>query len=406
MTVFDDAIEAVTGADPGDHADRRQGWNNSKAPFPYAGGKSKAAPLIWELLGDPAHYVEPFAGSLATLLARPATPNRPYHSETVNDADGLLVNAWRSIQLSPWETAVACSWPVTEADLHARHVALIRWREERQLEHLMGDPSFHDPVMAGWWIWGAACWIGSGWCASEGPWWPDDDDRLTKWKRDDPDRPGVFRKRPHLTDDGREVNSPQLREPGVSRQVPHLTDGRGVNSPGLREPGLPPDLTMPRLVEWFEVLSARLRHVRVCNGDWKRVVGSGSLNTLAANKQNACSGVFLDPPYADTADRAAMYAVEDFDVAHAVREWCLTMTESKHRVVLAGFEGEHGTELVDAGWTEWEWYQGGFLRGGYGNTGRSGNQQHRERLWANPACLTPAGQEPAEEGTLFEAEAA
>lgn len=370
--MFEEAIEAVRGADPGDHVDRRQPWNNAKAPFPYAGGKSRAAPLIWELLGDPAHYIEPFAGSLATLLGRPVTPNRPYHSETVNDADGLLVNAWRSIQLSPMETAVACSWPVTEADLHARHVALIRWREEHQLEHLMGDPGWHDPVMAGWWIWGAACWIGSGWCASEGPWWPDDDDRLTKWKKNDPDRPGVKRQVPHLSD-----------------------DGKGVNNAGLREPGVPPDLVMPRLLEWFEVLSARLRHVRVVNGDWKRVVGSGSLNTLSAKTKGNCSGVFLDPPYADTADRAAMYAVEDFDVAHRVKEWCLTMTESRHRVVLAGFDGEHGTDLVDAGWTEYEWYKGGFLTGGYGNTGHSGNQQHRERLWANPACLTPAAAAPA-----------
>ena len=37
--------------------------------------------------------------------------------------DGLLVNAWRSIQWSPDATAEAASWPVTEADMHARHLA-------------------------------------------------------------------------------------------------------------------------------------------------------------------------------------------------------------------------------------------------------------------------------------------
>ena len=52
-----------------------------------------------------------------------------------------------------------------EADLHARHLALLRWREERQLEHLMADPAWHDPIMAGWWAWGQSAWIGSGWCA-------------------------------------------------------------------------------------------------------------------------------------------------------------------------------------------------------------------------------------------------
>lgn len=39
-----------------------------RAPFPWFGGKSRAAPLIWEALGDVRNYVEPFAGSLAVLL--------------------------------------------------------------------------------------------------------------------------------------------------------------------------------------------------------------------------------------------------------------------------------------------------------------------------------------------------
>ena len=84
---------------------------------------------MWEALGDVDHYVEPFAGSLAVLLRRPHEANRTYHSETVNDLDGLLCNAWRSIQWSPEATADAASWPVCEADMHARHLALLRWRE-------------------------------------------------------------------------------------------------------------------------------------------------------------------------------------------------------------------------------------------------------------------------------------
>jgi len=97
------------------------------------------------------------------LLGRPHPTDRAYFSETVNDCDGLLVNAWRGIQLCPDATAEAASWPVVEADLHARHSALVRWRAEHELEHLMGDPGWCDPVMAGWWLWGVACWIGGGW---------------------------------------------------------------------------------------------------------------------------------------------------------------------------------------------------------------------------------------------------
>src|SRR3972149_6688134 len=87
----------------------------NKAPFPWFGGKSKAAPLVWSLLGDVPHYVEPFAGALGVLLERPHPCNRAYYSETANDLDGFVCNAWRAIQLQPEATAAAASWPVCEA---------------------------------------------------------------------------------------------------------------------------------------------------------------------------------------------------------------------------------------------------------------------------------------------------
>ncbi len=47
-----------------------------KAPFPWFGGKSRAAELIWSRLGDVSNYVEPFAGSLAVLLASTRAAHR------------------------------------------------------------------------------------------------------------------------------------------------------------------------------------------------------------------------------------------------------------------------------------------------------------------------------------------
>lgn len=366
--------------------------NYQKAPFPYFGGKSKAAPVVWAALGDVAHYVEPFCGTMAVLLNRPHLANRPHYSETVNDFDGLLVNAWRSIQLHPEATAVAASNPVAEADLHARHCALVRWRHEHQLEHLMGDPAWCDPTMGGWWLWGIASWIGSGWGSGTGPWSPDDTGRLTRTGQ-----PGVNRQRPDINGNGMGVNRPGLREPGVRRQLPAIgNDGRGVNHLGLREPGVEwHDVTMPQLVDWFAWLSARLRHVRVLNGDWKRAVTRGATKTIPVRMGDGHCGIFLDPPYADTAGRAdGLYAHDDLQVAHQVREWCLNHgADPDYRIVLAGFDGEHGTELTDAGWAETEWFKAGYLTGGMAQQNADGHQQHRERFWMSPHCTAPVAAE-------------
>jgi site-specific DNA-adenine methylase len=46
-----------------------------KAPFPWFGGKSRVADIVWDRFGDVANYVEPFFGSGAVLL-HPAPRSR------------------------------------------------------------------------------------------------------------------------------------------------------------------------------------------------------------------------------------------------------------------------------------------------------------------------------------------
>ena len=113
-----------------------------RSPFPWFGGKSRAAPLVWSALGRVDNYVEPFFGSGAVLLARPRetwrTPEDP-GTETVNDASRFLANFWRAVAHAPDDVAAGCDWPVNETDLHARHKWLVK-RLPDLAALLDGDP--------------------------------------------------------------------------------------------------------------------------------------------------------------------------------------------------------------------------------------------------------------------------
>jgi hypothetical protein len=362
-----------------------------------------------------AHFVDPFCGSCAVLLERPHPCNRPYFSETVNDADGFLVNALRSMQWHPQATAEAASCVVSEADLHARHLALLRWEQEHDLEHLMGDYRWCDPEIAGLWLWGLCCWIGSGWCSGDGPWIVDT--KSGRIVRRSDATAGVRRNRPNLSNNGMGVNHAGTYEPGVKRQRPHLTEnGNGVHRPGTREPGVcrdtPPTtetcddwramvgadyaatggfhpMTMPELRRWLAYLSARLRHVRILNGDWRRAVTDGVLKTLDIRTDKGMAGVFFDPPYTSTERDPGLYRKDNKtgqNIAAAVRDWCLVHGDDPTlRIVLAGFTGE-GHEVLEAhGWFVKKWFKDGHLKGGMGHE----HQQHRERLWCSPNCIRP-----------------
>ena len=363
-----------------------------KAPFPWFGGKSRAAEAVWSALGDVDHYVEPFAGSLAVLLRRPHKANRSYHSETVNDADGLLVNFWRAVQAEPEAVAEHASWPVAEADLHARHLAILKWRTDEMLLRLSGDAEFYDARIAGWWVWGLCCWIGSGWCSGDGAWIADDDGRLMKQSKTGR---GVVRKRSHLSHNGSGAHAANLREPGITRSRPMIgNDGKGVNTANMRAPGIgePHAMTMPKLIKWMKALCARLRHVRIINGDWSRVCTRGATHTLSVRTGKGVAGVFLDPPYKMNVRDPGLYSTDAPGIASAVADWCLeNQDDPKLRIVLAGYDTEHDGIFEQNGWQAVEWHgDGGWLVGGMANTGSKGSQGHRERLWLSPHCIQQA----------------
>lgn len=73
-------------------------------PMAYFGGKTLMADRIAALLPAHEHYVEPFAGSLAVLLAK-----RPSKMETVNDLDGQLMTFWRVLREQPEQLMRICA---------------------------------------------------------------------------------------------------------------------------------------------------------------------------------------------------------------------------------------------------------------------------------------------------------
>ena len=347
-------------------------------PFPYFGGKSAVAGLVWEALGDPVNYVEPFFGSGAVLFLRPGGAG---HIETVNDADGFVANFWRAMRADSDAVAEAADRPVNECDLHAIHLRLLGKRESLT-DRLCGDPDFYDPQAAGEWCWGLCCWIGSGWCSGNGPWVSEDGVMVRK------DAGGVWKQIPHLGNPGQGVNRqrPHLGDlgQGVNRQRPHLggagSIGVGVVAPGRRE----------WLNGYLAGFADRLRNVRVCCGDWKRVCGP------SVTHRHGLTGVFLDPPYADSAERTnGLYAMDCRQVAHDVRDWAVEQGKNPlMRIVLAGYEGEHDMPLD---WRQIDWKAaGGYGLIGDDEEGTGRKNRSRERLWCSPACLS------AKQGSLFQ----
>lgn len=88
-----------------------------KPPTPYFGGKGTLAPWIVSLLPEHGHYVEPYCGSLAVLLAKP-----PSRMETVNDLDHALMVFWRVLRERPDDLARVCALtPHSRAEFEAAY---------------------------------------------------------------------------------------------------------------------------------------------------------------------------------------------------------------------------------------------------------------------------------------------
>lgn len=290
-----------------------------KSPYPFFGGKSRVTKVIWSGLGEVSNYIEPFAGSLAVLLANPSIPK----IETVNDKDCFISNFWRAISHDPKGVAKFADYPVHEADLHARHKWLVSASTDEFRRKMNDEPDYYDLKIAGWWVWGMGASIGNNWLQSKG------------------------------------LNASPLLS----------SAGGGIHG-----------LTLP-ILDWFKKLQDRTRRVRVCCGDWNKVITPSITYGSKGLSSKDITGVFLDPPY-ESKVRDQVYK-EDDNIFKQVCQWAINNGDNpKMRIALCGYEGIHN---IPDTWKKYSWQ----TNGGFANLGndRGKSNSSLERIWFSPNCL-------------------
>jgi len=334
-----------------------------KAPFPFFGGKSRVANLVWSRFGQINQYIEPFAGSLAVLLGSPYIPP----NEIVNDLDSYIANFWRALQNNPEEVAYYADYPISEVDLNSRHMWLINQEDFRN--RMLQDPDYYDAKIAGWWVWGISCWIGSGWCSLSST--HKQIPVLTRKQGVNSTHiPSIIMGNQLGTDSTPPSNS-KWRLPGITYK-----DNKGVNC--IEQV----DWNRHKigLYQYMYGLSERLRDIKVCCGDWSRVVKP----SITINSAYGYTGIFLDPPYPEEANRSSrVYSKDNLKIAWEVREWALEYGDIPIlRIALCGYNGIEGYKMPD-NWEKVSWK----ASGGYGNQDNKNENRFRETIWFSPGCL-------------------
>lgn len=289
------------------------------APFPYFGGKRKITKEVWQKFGEVKHYIEPFCGSAAMLLAAP----KPASLEVICDANGFIANFWRAVRYQPDETAKWADYPVSHIDLGARHQWLMDARPS--LAEKLHDPDWHgDAKVAGWWLWGQCCWIGSGWC---------------DWEK-------KKKAIPHISDAGRGVQA--------IGQIPHISDYKDNADEFLTSSGRVGYI-------WLNKLSKRLERVRIVHGEWDRC-----LNKHYGGEKTA---VFLDPPYISF---EKLYGIDE-PSAKKAEKWAKENENIK--IAICGHVGDYDLP----GWAQMPWSRGRLTYGGL-------KTSDKECVWFSPSC--------------------
>ena len=387
------------------------------AAFPYPGGKRGAAAKVWERFGVVENYIEPFAGSLAVLLAN---PNGAAQREIVGDLDGMVTNAWRAIRHAPEETAWWACYPSSHLDLIARKAWLLK--ELPQLvESLVGDPFYYDSQLAGWWLWCVSnsidLKIGEG------------DESAIPFVGAQQAGKGVSAQRnmdtsiPHVKDSGGQGVQAQRKDTATSRphveygasgqgvqmqrkvdkRIPHLErDGSGVGvqiqrrDMGRQYPNTPNTTVAPEIEQirlpneqavkvWLQRLSERLARVYLLCNSWE---GTISKHMVKCRNAKGVTGIFLDPPYNTQGRQDGIYSFDSLSVADDVFKKAMAISEDygdNVRIAFCGYINDYPDMP-----SEWERV---IWRTAQSRGGKVDKAHDRtECIWFSPSCQSPASQ--------------
>jgi hypothetical protein len=396
---------------------------------------------VWRAFGNPPNYVEPFAGSLAVLLGRPDEAKIETVNDVdcclSNFWRAVTLAPDDVAEWCDYPVLEAClharhRWLVEQ---------LTKTDFRERMRH---EPDFFDAKIAGWWAWGLSMWIGSGWCQVDREGSTSRSARgVVHEKRPElygrNGGRGVHRpslKRPNAKNGGQGVHARELNQkpPRLTSNITgrarhrgsvawnarpdldgngqgvHSTEGRivgqlpclqgggkGIAAPsrlpslgnargvlgtgeGRWAEGAPRSPEGPPCLEWFRALQARLRRVRVCCGDWKRVLTDSVIGTTSSRNSgmNPCA-IFLDPPYPDDERARDLYGVDDGSIWHEVARWAIEHGDDPDlRIAICGYEGG---AVFPSTWTEVKW------KATRGYAAEDNPNRGRERIWLSPNCL-------------------
>ncbi len=295
-------------------------------PFTYFGGKRDIALEIWRRFGwNIPNYIEPFAGGLSVLLARPIFDLRDLkkYRELANDTNIFLLNFWRAVQQENIEDLIKFM------DFPAHGIELLTRREEMmerrfELAKKIRNVKSYDPKLAAYWLYIQRQWIGAG------------------------------------ADDPSAVPTTKMVR---AKETGFLGDS---------------------LEQHIRFIQARTRSVRFFEGDWQR-----PLKKPTQSINIGTTGVFMDPPYVGTTDYYTGRLDDGDPanaVPLAARDWALKYGKyPEFRIAYCGYLHHHDGIFPEGGkngWIKFPWKKAN----GYSTPGE-GKTEQIETVWFSPHCI-------------------